>query len=156
MQVNIDPQKCNVTPRMQGIWKRAPESWAAHVCGYGMAKLTYEMVGNLNALNKMVSLDILEKLKLLEKETIFPTSGGFNYGRFFDRYAIEADISLFEDYETLSKFGFNEFKECLEDMFQPDADHYRSFFGRGEFPFIEVGEIKRTDGNNIIVYFLSR
>lgn len=140
----------------QGIWKNHEESHAATFHGYGLGIVDWKCENIEQEIKETagkVMVDLFEKIRLLAGETIFKSYGVYNYGRFFDRYAIKATVSLFYQYEKLG----NLYSKDLTDYFTLfHKEELLDFFGRGEFPFIEYGYIHRENGEKLIVYFLSR
>lgn len=143
-------------PEYQGIWKDYEESHGATFHGYGLGIVDWKCETpeqEIKEVANRVLLDLFEKIRLLAGETIFKSYGLYNYGRFFDRYAIKASISLFQGYEKLGNLYREDILDYLKFF---NKEEYQSFFGSGEFPFIEYGYIHREDGKKYIVYFLSR
>jgi hypothetical protein len=143
-------------PDYQGIWKSYEESHAATFHGYGLGIVDWKCENREQEIKEAagrVMLDLFEKIRLLAGETIFKSYGVYNYGRFFDRYAIKATVSLFYQYEKLGDLYSKDLTDYFTFFHKKELLH---FFGRGEFPFIEYGYIHRENGEKLIVYFLSR
>lgn len=143
-------------PGYQGIWKEYEESHAATFHGYGLGIVDWKCENREQEIKEAagrVMLDLYQKINLLAVESIFKSYGVYNYGRFYDRYAIKATLSLFSGYEKLGNLYSQDLTEYFT-FFHRES--LLDFFGRGEFPFIEYGYINREDGEKDIVYFLSR
>ena len=133
---------------IQGAWKSYEESHAATFHCYGFGKVEYD---NNEILISLAMVDLYNKIKILENEDVFKCHAPFNYGRMFDRFAIKASVSLFDKYEIIGTFDYAQFSARVI-----DEGKFEDFFGRGEFPFVEVGIIHTENGKKFIVYFLSR
>lgn len=143
--------------RHQGIWKTSADSCGAHVLAYGLTKFNETPIDE-EEIKFMVLNDIYRKLKILRSESVFQQKGGFNYDRFYDRFIVEAHLSLAQDYQFIDSLCWSDFKNQLEAVvFDDNLDYYENFFGGGEFPFIEIGMIERSlPGEYYVMYFLSR
>jgi hypothetical protein len=152
MEIKIGKPK----PEYQGIWKNYKESHAATFHGYGFGIVDWKCENREQEIKEAASkvmLDLFEKIRLLAGETIFKSYGVYNYGRFFERYAIKTTVSIFDRYEKLGDL----YSKDLTDYFTFfHKEELLDFFGRGEFPFIEYGYIHRENGDKYIVYFLNQ
>lgn len=157
------PGKCEG----QGIWKTNEDGYLMAVHGYGICRIPKKegdklVVNDELYYNKYVHLvadDIFKKLSLLRGESVFDSRGVFNYDRFFDRFAIKAGLSLAMDYTRVGDFSRSEWVKYVDDLYysvKSEIPYYEDFFGKGEFPFIEFGVVKRTDGDYYFMYFLKR
>lgn len=145
MEVNIGKAK-----DYQGIWKETENSPCATFHGYGF--FNAKNLETTEVITAMVMHDLWIKLTHMASESVLPTEGLFNYDRFYKRFGIECLVSIFQDYEEVGDFDYNDFSEFhgIKD------EQFRSFFGAGEFPFVHYGIITRQNGEKSIVYFLIR
>jgi hypothetical protein len=137
----------------QGIWKDTEESPCATFHGYGFFAATNN--DNPEVIESFVMHDLWHKLHIMSGESILPTEGLFNYDRFYKRFGVECLVSIFENYEEVGDFDYNDFAEYHEFASRPETK-FMNFFGCGEFPFVHYGIITRENGDKFIVYFLVR
>ena len=145
MEVNIGKAK-----DYQGIWKETEDSPCATFHGYGF--FNTKNLETTEVITAMVMHDLWIKLTKMASESVLPTEGLFNYDRFYKRFGIECLVSIFQDYEEVGDFDYNDFSK----FHGIEAEQFRSFFGAGEFPFVHYGIITRQNGAKSIVYFLIR
>lgn len=135
----------------QGIWKESEDSPCATFHGYGF--FNAENAEHPEVIKAFVMHDLWVKLSHMSSESILPTEGLFNYDRFYKRFGIECLVSIFQDYEEVGEFHYDDFEKFLGVIAK---DKFINFFGGGEFPFVHYGIITRLDGGKYIVYFLCR
>lgn len=145
MEVNIGEPK-----DYQGIWKESEDSPCATFHGYGFFNAE---IKHSELIKTLVMHDLWVKLTHMSSESILPTEGVFNYDRFYKRFGIECLVSIFENYQEIGEFHYDDF----EKFHKVTAKHrFRNFFGEGEFPFVHYGIITQQNGAKFIVYFLCR
>lgn len=137
----------------QGIWKDTEDSPCATFHGYGFFDATN--IDNPEVIESFVMHDLWIKLNIMSGESILPTEGLFNYDRFYKRFGVECLVSIFENYEEVGEFYYNDFAEFHKNASEPET-RFMNFFGCGEFPFVHYGIITRQNGDKFIVYFLIR
>ena len=146
MKVNIGKAK-----DYQGIWKDTEDSPCATFHGYGF--FNAKEIEHPEVMKAVVMHDLWIKLNMMSSESVLPTEGLFNYDRFFKRFGVECLVSIFQDYEEVGDFDYNDFSKFHNIT---ENGRFRSFFGGGEFPFVHYGIITRQNGEKFIVYFLIR
>ena len=147
MEVNIGES----TQNYQGIWKKSENSPCATFHGYGFFKV--ENAEHPELIKTFVMHDLWIKLSHMASESILPTEGLFNYDRFYKRFGIECLVSIFENYQEIGEFHYDDFEKFHGLI---SKDRFGNFFGGGEFPFVHYGIITRHNGDKFIVYFLCR
>lgn len=136
----------------QGIWKDTEDSPCATFHGYGFFNV--ENAEHPEVIKAFVMHDLLIKLNIISGESILPTEGLFNYDCFYKRFGVNCVVSIFENYQEIGDFSYNDFAKFHGVSITKDK--YRNFFGGGEFPFVHYGIITRQNGDKFIVYFLIR
>ena len=135
----------------QGIWKDTEDSPCATFHGYGF--FNAENIEHPEAIKELVMHDLLIKLNQMSSESIMPTEGLFNYDRFYKRFGVDCVVSIFENYQEIGEFHYDDFEKFHSLI---TKDKFGNFFGEGEFPFVHYGIITRQNGDKFIVYFLIR
>ena len=148
MEVNIGKSK-----DYQGIWKEREDSPCATFHGYGF--FDAKNAEKPEVIKAFVMHDLWIKLNMMSSESVLPTEGLFNYDRFYKRFGVECLVSIFQDYEEVGDFDYNDFIK-FHGSVSIRKGRFRSFFGGGEFPFVHYGLITRQNGDKFIVYFLIR
>lgn len=135
----------------QGIWKETEDSPCATFHGYGF--FNAKNAEHPDVIKTFIMHDLWIKLNHMSSESILPTEGLFNYDRFYKRFGVDCVVSIFENYQEIGVFDYNDFSK-FEGI--TEYGKFRSFFGSGEFPFVHYGIITRQNGDKFIVYFLCR
>lgn len=161
-----------------GVWKTGEHT--AFMRGYGYSKISQYFESKEDAREQFtsgnfkdyiidhfrnaVAKDLGRKIKLMVDEDYYlPEEELFNYGRFFKRYGVEADLSIVSDIKRIAQIfptpiddsGKTEWDVLLH-LSGVEWDDIRRFFGKGEFPFVDIYFILKEDGELYLCYTISR
>ena len=154
--------RVDINPGYVGVWKTGEHSGVVHAYGFSDITDYFKTRGDtaemfnhnkfdtdiLELLMQRVADDLSKKIELLmDEDSNLPQEGLYNYGRFFDRYVVKCDVSLFSDAKCICR---------LPERFFKNYKKICHFFGGGEFPFVDIYFILKEDKRLEICYLLIR
>lgn len=149
-----------ISPGYVGVWKTGKHCGIVHAYGYSditnyfktqedaMTQFNSGKIDQdiLNTLMHRVADDLSKKIGLMmDEDSNLPQEGLYNYGRFFNRYVVDCNVSIFSDAKCICR---------LPERFFQNYDKIHRFFGAGEFPFVDVYFIAKEDHRLEMCYIL--